>query len=97
MQLCTSIINFLTFLSFCVKLCKIDSEGKARKVVGCACVVVKVRAMNLYDSLIFFFTCLIARLRKTDYLTCPPVGIILQDYGEESEGLHIVQEYVKSH
>ncbi|KAJ6820979.1 40S ribosomal protein S12 isoform X1 [Iris pallida] len=41
-------------------LCKIDSEGKARKVVGCACVVVK-------------------------------------DYGEESEGLHIVQEYVKSH
>ncbi|WOL15709.1 40S ribosomal protein S12-like [Canna indica] len=36
-------------------LCKIDSEGKARKVVGCSCVVVK-------------------------------------DYGEESEGLHIVQE-----
>ncbi|GKV04174.1 hypothetical protein SLEP1_g16369 [Rubroshorea leprosula] len=23
------------------KLCKIDSEGKARKVVGCSCVVVK--------------------------------------------------------
>nr|GEW25366.1 hypothetical protein [Tanacetum cinerariifolium] len=42
------------------KLCKIDSEGKARKVVGCSCLVVK-------------------------------------DYGEESEGLHIVQEYVKSH
>ncbi|KAI3891420.1 hypothetical protein MKW98_014153 [Papaver atlanticum] len=41
-------------------LCKIDSEGKARKVVGCSMVVVK-------------------------------------DYGEESEGLHIVQEYVKSH
>ncbi|XP_010926957.1 small ribosomal subunit protein eS12 [Elaeis guineensis] len=41
-------------------LCKIDSEGKARKVVGCSCVVIK-------------------------------------DYGEESEGLHIVQEYVKSH
>ncbi|KAK4734703.1 hypothetical protein R3W88_008964 [Solanum pinnatisectum] len=41
-------------------LCKIDSEGKARKVVGCGCVVV-------------------------------------QDYGEETEGLHIVQEYVKSH
>ncbi|PWA75721.1 ribosomal protein S12e, 50S ribosomal protein L30e-like protein [Artemisia annua] len=40
-------------------LCKIDSEGKARKVVGCSCLVVK-------------------------------------DYGEESEGLHIVQEYVKS-
>ncbi|KAI3973833.1 hypothetical protein MKX01_030409 [Papaver californicum] len=41
-------------------LCKIDSEGKARKVVGCSMVVVK-------------------------------------DYGEESEGLNIVQEYVKSH
>ncbi|XP_043702757.1 40S ribosomal protein S12-like [Telopea speciosissima] len=41
-------------------LCKIDPEGKARKVVGCSCVVVK-------------------------------------DYGEESEGLNIVQEYVKSH
>ncbi|KAL7618363.1 40S ribosomal protein S12 [Lactuca sativa] len=41
-------------------LCKIDSEGKARKVVGCSCLVVK-------------------------------------DYGEESEGLHIVQEYMKSH
>ncbi|CAM8945834.1 unnamed protein product [Rhodiola kirilowii] len=41
-------------------LCKIDSEGNARKVVGCSCLVVK-------------------------------------DYGEPSEGLHIVQEYVKSH
>lgn len=25
------------------------------------------------------------------------MDVILQDYGEESEGLHIVQEYVKSH
>ena len=24
-------------------LCKIDKEGKARKVVGCSCVVIKVR------------------------------------------------------
>ncbi|KVH99025.1 Ribosomal protein L7Ae/L30e/S12e/Gadd45 [Cynara cardunculus var. scolymus] len=36
------------------------AEGKARKVVGCSCLVVK-------------------------------------DYGEETEGLHIIQEYVKSH
>jgi small subunit ribosomal protein S12e len=43
-----------------VGLCKIDSEGKARKVVGCSCVVVK-------------------------------------DYGEETEGLNVIQEYVKSH
>ncbi|KAK1280306.1 40S ribosomal protein S12 [Acorus gramineus] len=41
-------------------LCKIDQEGKARKVVGCSCVVVK-------------------------------------DYGEESEGLHVLQEHLKSH
>ncbi|XP_031106010.1 40S ribosomal protein S12-like [Ipomoea triloba] len=41
-------------------LCKIDSEGKARKVVGCSCVVVK-------------------------------------DFGEETEGLHVVQDYVKTH
>ncbi|GAB4832709.1 40S ribosomal protein S12 [Ancistrocladus abbreviatus] len=41
-------------------LCKIDSEGKARKVVGCSCVVVK-------------------------------------DYGEETEALHVLQEHLKSH
>ncbi|XP_065879149.1 small ribosomal subunit protein eS12-like [Euphorbia lathyris] len=40
-------------------LCKIDSEGKARKVVGCSCVVVK-------------------------------------DYGEESEGLNVVQQHIKA-
>ncbi|KAF5466848.1 40S ribosomal protein S12-like isoform X1 [Juglans microcarpa x Juglans regia] len=40
-------------------LCKIDSEGKARKVVGCSCVVVK-------------------------------------DFGEDHEALHIVREHVKS-
>lgn len=28
-----------------VGLCKIDREGKPRKVVGCSCVVVKVSAM----------------------------------------------------
>ncbi|RZB62289.1 40S ribosomal protein S12 isoform A [Glycine soja] len=27
-------------------LCKIDSEGKARKVTGCSCVVVKVRGLD---------------------------------------------------
>eukprot|EP00850_Spirogloea_muscicola_P012609 SM000082S22851 [mRNA] locus=s82:304910:305397:+ [translate_table: standard] len=40
-------------------LCKIDSEGKARKVVGCSCVVVR-------------------------------------DYGEETEALNVLQEYLKS-
>ncbi|CAI0406733.1 unnamed protein product [Linum tenue] len=42
-----------------MQLCKIDSEGNARKVVGCSCVVVR-------------------------------------DYGEESEGLNVVQEHLKS-
>ncbi|KAF4353751.1 hypothetical protein CsatB_013028 [Cannabis sativa] len=42
-----------------VGLCKIDSEGKARKVVGCSCVVVK-------------------------------------DYGEDHEALHVVQQHVKA-
>ncbi|CAD5176467.1 unnamed protein product [Musa acuminata subsp. malaccensis] len=57
-----SVIDFIihNLILDVMQLCKIDSEGKARKVVGCSCVVVK-------------------------------------DYGEESEGLHIVQEYVKSH
>ncbi|KAB1218791.1 40S ribosomal protein S12 [Morella rubra] len=41
-------------------LCKIDSEGKARKVVGCSCIVVK-------------------------------------DFGEDHEALHIIREHVKSH
>ncbi|GMN49902.1 hypothetical protein TIFTF001_019066 [Ficus carica] len=40
-------------------LCKIDSEGKARKVVGCSCVVVK-------------------------------------DFGEDHEALHVVQQHVKA-
>ena len=39
-------------------LCKIDSEGTARKVVGCSCAVVT-------------------------------------DYGDESEGLAVLQEYLK--
>lgn len=36
------LLNLLDCHSF-LQLCKIDSEGKARKVVGCSCVVVKVR------------------------------------------------------
>ncbi|XLS78164.1 hypothetical protein HN51_062389 [Arachis hypogaea] len=31
-------------------LCKIDSEGKARKVTGCSCIVVKVRRMGSKET-----------------------------------------------
>ncbi|XP_042387317.1 40S ribosomal protein S12-like [Zingiber officinale] len=61
-------------------LCKIDSEGKTRKVVGCSCCcegkeksIIKFLNRNLTAFHFHFW----------------------QDYGEESEALHIVQEYVK--
>jgi hypothetical protein len=38
-----------------MQLCKIDSEGKARKVVGCSCVVVKVKAHPWNNIYLFFF------------------------------------------
>ncbi|CAN6972088.1 unnamed protein product [Brassica rapa subsp. trilocularis] len=31
-------------------LCKIDSEGNARKVVGCSCLVVKVKSLLLFSK-----------------------------------------------
>ena len=46
-----------------MQLCKIDSEGKARKVVGCSCVVVKVKGHpwnNIY--LFIYFTALMRYL-----------------------------------
>ena len=42
-------------------LCKIDKEGKARKVVGCSCVVVKVIYTYIYIMLDIhcnFFMCM---------------------------------------
>lgn len=36
-------------LVYLMQLCKIDSEGKARKVTGCSCVVVKVRTVLKWE------------------------------------------------
>lgn len=42
---------------FGAQLCKIDSEGKARKVVGCSCVVVKVKiSFRVLNFISFHFT-----------------------------------------
>ena len=36
-----------------VGLCKIDKEGKPRKVVKCSCVVVKVRVTDIWIGLLY--------------------------------------------
>ncbi|KAL6334436.1 hypothetical protein AAG906_015625 [Vitis piasezkii] len=48
-------VSLITVPSATLRLCKIDSEGKARKVVGCSCVVVKdfgeeTEAMNVVQQ-----------------------------------------------
>lgn len=48
--------RLVIFSIFSVQLCKIDSEGKARKVVGCSCVVVKVKCCRIVLYLSKWFT-----------------------------------------
>lgn len=50
-----------------MQLCKIDSEGKARKVVGCSCVVVKVQA-HAWILLLILVTCPIWKHKTEDIL-----------------------------
>jgi small subunit ribosomal protein S12e len=76
-----------------LQLCKIDSEGKARKVVGCSCVVVKVAYQSPNFVLQLIILVYLRQYKHDISLFC----FNYQDYGEESEGLNIVQEYVKSH
>jgi hypothetical protein len=49
-----------------MQLCKIDSEGKARKVVGCSCVVVKVRMLRVVNFMLF--SCLSNGVQEFSYL-----------------------------
>ncbi|KAK9103291.1 hypothetical protein Sjap_020545 [Stephania japonica] len=81
-------------------LCKIDSKGKARKVVGCSCIVVKARNQLLIAGIrreIAQPLRLAWEMRTTAQRAECRTEANIKDYGEESEGLHIVQEYVKSH
>ena len=65
-----------------VGLCKIDKDGKPRKVVKCSCVVVKVSfcwnkkidGRMLSNTLVF----------------------LLQDIGEDTDAWATVQDYIKS-
>ena len=88
--------NKLCLLLSLSQLCKIDSEGKARKVVGCSCVVVKVT--DWFPAEVLQTTSLFYTFKEWLALSwCLSSMFQFQDYGEESEGLNIVQEYVKSH
>lgn len=61
-------------------LCKFDSTGKARKIVGCSCVVIRVRN----QSFPFKFNSTLNAY------------ISFQDYGEESPALDALKDYLKS-
>lgn len=61
-------------------LCKIDREGKPRKVVGCSCVVVRV----CYHYNVLF---------SVDVLI---TDVIFQDYGKETQAHDIVFESAKA-
>lgn len=69
-------------------LCKLDAEGLARKVVGCSFVVIKVRCAARSG--------LRARTPGSALRAAADrASRCSQDYGEESEALGVVQEYLK--
>lgn len=48
-------------------LCKIDNAGKARKVVGCSCVVIKVR--QYFFCIFFYFSLHLIFYRREETFT----------------------------
>ena len=72
-------------------LCKLDAEGLARKVVGCSFVVIKVRAPRRDQG-----SAARAPLQCAARAFAHASRSRPQDYGEESEALGVVQEYLKN-
>jgi small subunit ribosomal protein S12e len=64
-------------------LCKIDNTGKARKIVGCSCVVVKV---SFQDD------CVLMEVLLCSLLS---IAVLLQDYGEETQANDVLRDYLK--
>lgn len=67
-MLCLLISKFV--LVFTLQLCKIDAEGKARKVVGCSCLVVKVCEPIFVANLAFIFNyVIIAGIKQFSFIS----------------------------
>jgi small subunit ribosomal protein S12e len=64
-------------------LCKIDKEGKPRKICGSSCVVIKVSS-NSSSNLM------------TTELTFILFYIPFQDFGEETPALDIIKDHLRS-
>lgn len=67
-------------------LCKFDSTGKARKIVGCSCVVVKVSLQVL--TVYHMSSCIVRACLLR-------ISILFQDYGEETQANDVLRDYLK--
>lgn len=72
-------------------LCKIDKEGKPRKVCGCSVVVIKV---NELDHQILINSRIIQVHGKSNLIVT--FFFLFQDFGEETPALDVVKEHLRS-